>query len=123
MYRYLKEILQDKEVRVIKEWEIDGKCQGYKSELSKKVEYLEKDEMEIKNKLKEMTELLRGKFINNHFVEEEVVVHIEYMNVGVPKIMLIDSRAPKSEVSREEIEGYLRDLKIGWRINRKEELL
>jgi len=123
VYRYLKEILQDKEVRVIKEWEIDGKCQGYKSELSKKVEYLEKDEMEIKNKLKEMTELLRGKFINNHFVEEEVVVHIEYMNVGVPKIMLIDSRAPKSEVSREEIEGYLRDLKIGWRINRKEELL
>ena len=34
------------------------------------------------------------------------------MNAGVQRIMLIDSGAPKSVVSREWIEGYLKDMKV-----------
>ncbi len=44
-----------------------------KSELFKKVENLEKDNMEIKKTMEEMKEILKGKLINGHFVEEEVV--------------------------------------------------
>ena len=40
-----------------------------KSEIFKKVESLEKDDKEIKNEMKEIKELLKGKFINDHFVE------------------------------------------------------
>jgi len=73
-----------------------------KSELFKKVEILEKY-------MKEMKEILKDKLINNHFVKEEVIVDVKYMNAGAPRIMLIDSRAPKSVVSKEWIEGYLED--------------
>ena len=66
----------------------------------------------MENDMKEIKELLKGKFINDHFVVEEVVVDIKYMNARAPKMMLIDSGAPKSEVSREWIEGYLRDMKV-----------
>ena len=62
---------------------------GHKYKLFKREETLEKDNKEIKNEMKEIKELLKGKFINNHFVEEEVVVDIKYMNAGAPKIMLI----------------------------------
>ena len=44
-----------------------------KSELFKKVETLEKD-------IKEIKEALKGKVINGHFVEEEVIVDVKYMN-------------------------------------------
>ena len=71
----------------------------------KKVETLEKD-------IKEINEVLKGKVINGHFVEEEVIVDVKYMNAGAPRIMLIDSGAPKSVVSKEWIEGYLKDMKV-----------
>ena len=73
-----------------------------KSELFKKVETLEKD----------IIKELKGKVINGHFVEEEVIVDVKYMNAGVPRMMLIDSGAPKSVVSKEWIEGYLKNMKV-----------
>ena len=71
----------------------------------KKVETLEKD-------MKEIKEMLKGKFVNTQFVEEEVIVDVKFMNAGAPRMMLIDSGAPKSVVSKEWIEGYLKDVKV-----------
>ena len=34
------------------------------------------------------------------------------MNAGAPRMMLIDSWAPKSVVSKERIEAYLKDTKV-----------
>ena len=48
-----------------------------------------------------MTELMRGKLINNYFVEKVVIVDVKYMNAGALKMILIDSGAPKSVVSRD----------------------
>ena len=59
-----------------------------------------------------MKEMLKGKFVNTQFVEEEVIVAVKFMNAGAPRIMLIDSGDPKSVVSKEGIEGYLKDMKV-----------
>ena len=75
------------------------------SDLYKTVKNLEKE-------MKEMKEMIKGKVINGHFVEEDVIVDVKFMNAGVPRMMLIDSGAPKSVVSREWIEGYLKDMKV-----------
>ncbi len=37
---------------------------------------------------------------------------LKFMNSGAPRMMLIDSGAPKSVVSKEWIEGYLKDVKV-----------
>ena len=55
---------------------------------------------------------MKGKVINGHFVEENVIVDVKFMNAGAPRMMLIDSGAPKSVVSREWIDGYLKDMKV-----------
>ena len=39
-------------------------------------------------------------------------MNVNLMNEGVPKMMLIDSGAPKSVVSREWIDRYLKDMKV-----------
>ena len=71
----------------------------------KKVENLEKD-------MKEMKEMLKSKVISGHFVKEEVVIVVNLINYGAARMMLVDCRAPKSVVSREWIEGYLKDMKV-----------
>ena len=63
-------------------------------------------------KMEEMTEILKGKVINGHFVEEEVVIDVNLINEGKARMMLVDCGAPKSVVSREWIEGYLKDMKV-----------
>ena len=68
-----------------------------KSELFKKVENLEKD-------MKEMKEMLKGKVISGHFVEEEVVIDVNLINDGAARMMLVDCGASKSVVSTEWIE-------------------
>ena len=78
----------------------------------KKVESLEKDNKQLIKDVGELKEIIKGKVINGHFVEEEVVVDVNLMNEGVPKMMLIDSGAPKSVVSREWIDGYIKDMKV-----------
>ena len=77
-----------------------------KSEMFKKVETLEKD-------MKEIKEMLKGKFVNTQFVEEEVIVDVKFMNAGAPRMMLIDSGAPKSIVRKDWIEGYMKEIKVG----------
>ena len=37
---------------------------------------------------------------------------VKYVNVGAPRMMFIDSGAPKSVVSKEWIEGYLQNMKV-----------
>ena len=76
-----------------------------KSELFKKVEHIEKDNKEIK---KILAEIVKGKVICGHFVEEEVVIDVNYMNDGAARMMLVDCEAPKSVVSIGWIEGYLK---------------
>ena len=83
-----------------------------KSEMFKKVETLEKDMKGTDKDIKEIKEMLKGKFVNTQFVEEEVIVDVKFMNAGAPRMMLIDSGAPKSVVSKEWIEGYLKDVKV-----------
>jgi hypothetical protein len=62
--------------------------------------------------MKEMKEMLKGKVISGHFVEEEVVIDVNLINDGAARMMLVDCGAPKSVVSREWIEGYLKDMKV-----------
>ena len=76
-----------------------------KNELFKKVENLEKD-------MKEMKEMLKGKVINGHFLEEEVVINVNFINDGAARMMLVDCGVPKLVVSTEWIEGYLKDMKV-----------
>ena len=78
----------------------------------KKVESLDKDNKQLIKDVGELKEILKGKVINGHFVEEDVIVDVNLMNAGAPKMMLIDSGAPKSIVSREWIDGYLKDMKV-----------
>ena len=54
--------------------------------------------------MKEMKEILKGKLVNTQFVEEEMIVDVKFMNTGAPRMMLMDSGAPKSVVSKEWIE-------------------
>ena len=44
--------------------------------------------------MKEIKEMLKDKFVNTQFVEEEVKVDVKFMNAGAPRMMLIDSGAP-----------------------------
>ena len=55
---------------------------------------------------------MKGKVINGHFVEEEVFIDVNFINDGAARMMLVDCGAPKSVVSREWIEGYLKDMKV-----------
>ena len=66
----------------------------------------------LEKEMKEMKEMLKGKVINGYFVEEDVIVDAKFMNARAPRMMLIDSGAPKSVVSRDWIDGYLKDMKV-----------
>ena len=55
---------------------------------------------------------MTGKVINGHFVDKEVVIDVKFRNDGALRMMLIDSRVPKSVVSREWIGWYLKDMKV-----------
>ena len=83
-----------------------------KSELFKKVENLEKDNKEIKKTMEELKDILKGKVINRHFVEEKVAIYVNLINEGKARMMLVDCGTPKSAVDREWIEGYLKDMKV-----------
>ena len=79
------------------------------------MENLEKDNKEIKEDNKEIKKLLKelkGKVISRHFIEEEVVIDMNYLNDGAARMMLVDCGAPKWVVSTEWIEGYLKDMKV-----------
>ena len=52
---------------------------------------------------------MKGKVINRDYLEEEVVIDVNYMNDGAARMMLVDCGAPKSVVNRMDrriFEGY-----------------
>ena len=69
-----------------------------------------KDIKKLEKGMEEMKEMLKGKVISGHFVEREVVINVNFINDGAARMMLVDCGAPKSVVSREWIEGYLKDM-------------
>ena len=78
----------------------------------KMVENNSKDIGEMKKTLEKVTKILESKLMNTQFVEEELTVDVMYVNEGAPKMMLLDSGAPKSVVSKEWIESYLKDMDV-----------
>ena len=73
--------------------------------MKKKFEKFEKAENEMKD-------ILQNKLISTQFVEEEIVIDVKYVNVGAERMMLIDSGAPKSIVSKKWLEEYLRGAQV-----------
>ena len=76
-----------------------------KSELFKNVE-------ELRKEMKELKDLVKEKIVSGNFVEEEVVIDVNYMNDGAAKMMLVDCGAPKSVVSKKWIDSYLGEMKV-----------
>ena len=73
-----------------------------KSEMFKKVEYLDK----------KIKDILKNMLINTQFVEEEIVIDVKYVNEGTDRMMLIDNGALKSIVSYRWLNGYLKNAKV-----------
>ena len=46
-----------------------------------------KDIKKLEKGMEEMKEMLKGKVINGHFVEEEVVMDLNFINDGAARIM------------------------------------
>ena len=59
-----------------------------------------------------MKEVIQGEIINGPFVEEDGTVDVKFINTGALRMMLLDSGAPKSVVSKDWIERYLKDMKV-----------
>ena len=66
----------------------------------RKVENLEKGFEKFKKSQNEMKEILKTKPISTQIVEEEIVIDVKYVNSGDERLLLIDSGAPESIVSR-----------------------
>ena len=79
-----------------------------KGELFKKVERMEKKFEKFEKEIKEM---LKKKLVSAQFIEEEFVIDVKYVNAGAERMMLIDSGAPKSIVSKKWLAEYLWKLK------------
>ena len=62
--------------------------------------------------LQQIKKILEKLTVKTQFVEEELVVDLKFVNAGAPRMMLIDSGAPKSVVSKMWIEGYLQEMKV-----------
>ena len=58
-----------------------------------------KDIKKLEKGMEEMKEILKGKVINGHFVEEEVVIDVNFINNGAARMMLVDCGAQKLVVS------------------------
>ena len=56
-----------------------AKTPEYKSELFKKVESLEKDNKQLIKDVGELKDIVKEKVINGHFVEEDVIVDVNFL--------------------------------------------
>ena len=63
-----------------------------------------------------LSHFLKNRFWNailaNRRLEEEFSIDVKYMNAGAERMMLIDSGAPKSIVSKKWLKEYLREAKV-----------
>ena len=69
------------------------------------METLEKD-------MKTIMELIKKNPVVTKFVEEEIVINVNYVDKSVVDHMIVDTGAPVSIVSLSWIEKYLRDAKV-----------
>ena len=76
------------------------------------MENLEKDIKTMEKNMNTMMELLKKNSVNTKFVEEEIVINVNYVDKNVVDHMIIDSRAPVSIVGSSWLEKYLRDAKV-----------
>ena len=76
----------------------------------RKLEKIEKEQGEFKKTLDTIMEMLKN--INTQYVEEEILINMNYVSKGQERMMLIDSSAPRSIVSSRWFEGYLKDSKV-----------
>ena len=97
-----------------------------KSELFRKVEKIEKENVKLKKTMvetkkavdiqsicmKNMEELMKNIPINTKFVEEEIVVDVKYVEKDMKSMMVIDSGAPVSLVSSTWLKNYLKEFKV-----------
>ena len=74
------------------------------------MEKIEKEQAEFKKSLDTIMEML--KTINTQYIEEEILINVNYVSEGQERMMLIDSGAPKSIVSFIWFEGYLKDVNV-----------
>ena len=74
----------------------------------KKVEMIEKKFEKFEKEIKEM---LKNKLVSTQFVEE-FVIDVKYVNAGAERMMLIDSGAPESIVSKKWFAEYFREPKV-----------
>ena len=79
-----------------------------KGELFKKVEMIEKKFEKFEKEIKEM---LKNKLVSTQFVEE-FVIDVKYVNAGAERMMLIDSGAPKSIVSKKWFAEYMKEAEV-----------
>ena len=75
---------------------------------------IEKNFENFEKARKEMKEIIRKKLIDTQFVKKYHVIDVKYVNAGAERQMLIDSGAPKSNVSLKWFERYQRDAKVSY---------
>merc|ERR1711881_564968 len=84
---------------------------GHKSELAKNVDNNSKDLQAVKLQLKEILEKL-DKVKESHFVEEEYVMNVRYVNETKGIQMIVYSGAPVSIATSKWMEKYLNEMEV-----------
>jgi len=90
----------------------DKSVERPKSDLLKKVEAMEKDNVAIKTSIKNIEEMMKKVTINTKFVEEEIVIDVKYVEKDIENMMIIDSGAPVSLMSSAWFNNYLKEAKV-----------
>merc|ERR1712115_212034 len=88
-----------------------GSKPPYKSELAKDVESNKKDLQAVKLQLKEILEKI-DKVKESHFVEEEYIMNVRYVNETKGIQMIVDSGAPVSLATSKWMEKYLNEMEV-----------
>merc|ERR1711881_5761 len=85
-----------------------GSKPPYKSELAKDVESNKKDLQAVKLQLKEILDKVK----ESHFVEEEYIMNVRYVNETKGIQMIVDSGAPVSIATSKWMEKYLNEMEV-----------
>jgi len=80
--------------------------------LFKKVELNEQKLDKVEKPIKNMEEMMKKITINSKFVEEEIVIDVQYVEKDIENMMMINSGAPVSLVSSDWFKQYVKEAKI-----------
>merc|ERR1712105_438809 len=83
-----------------------------KSELMKKIEVIEKDNVSVKNSIKNLEDMVKKLTIPTKFVEEEIFIDVKYVEKEIENLMIVDSGAPVSLMSSAWLQNYLKEAKV-----------